>query len=122
MVDRKKLVELIVNSDDDKNLRWYDLYDLTHKEGGGAEYFADYLIAHGVTVREWISVDERLPEEDTFVLVWCGEFSVFNYLSNGLWYTGYCDITTGEGGITHWMPLPEAPKGGADNEQREAER
>lgn len=24
--------------------------------------FADYLIAHGVTVQEWISVDDRLPE------------------------------------------------------------
>lgn len=23
---------------------------------------ADYLIAHGVTVQEWISVDDRLPE------------------------------------------------------------
>lgn len=24
--------------------------------------FADYLIAHGVTVQEWISVDDRLPK------------------------------------------------------------
>ena len=24
--------------------------------------FADYLIAHGVTTQEWISVDDRLPE------------------------------------------------------------
>lgn len=24
--------------------------------------FADYLIAHGVTVQKWISVDDRLPE------------------------------------------------------------
>ena len=24
--------------------------------------FADYLIAHGVTVQEWISVDDKLPE------------------------------------------------------------
>lgn len=24
--------------------------------------FADYLIAHGVTVQEWIPVDDRLPE------------------------------------------------------------
>ena len=24
--------------------------------------FADYLIAHGATVQEWISVDDRLPE------------------------------------------------------------
>ena len=24
--------------------------------------FADYLIAHGITAQEWISVDDRLPE------------------------------------------------------------
>ena len=55
---------------------------------------------------EWISVKDRLPEEDTIVLVWCGEVSVFNYLRDDLWHTGYCDITTDEGGITRWMPLP----------------
>ena len=27
-------------------------------------HFADYLIAHGVTVQEWISVKDRLPEDD----------------------------------------------------------
>lgn len=59
---------------------------------------------------EWISVDDRLPEEDTIVLVWCGEVSVYNYLRYDWWYTGYCDITTEDGGITHWMPLPEPPK------------
>ena len=26
------------------------------------EYVADYLISNGVTVQEWISVDDRLPE------------------------------------------------------------
>lgn len=48
---REKLVELIHNADNDKNLGWYDLYDLC-REKGCAEYFADYLIAHGVTVQE----------------------------------------------------------------------
>lgn len=110
MVDRKKLVELIVNSDDDKNLCWYDLYDLTCKEGGGAEYFADYLIAHGVTVQEWISVEERLPPEDSTVMVWVGEMAIWCYINGDRWYTGYCDITTTEAGVTHWMPLPEPPK------------
>ena len=49
---REKLVELIHNADNDKNLGWYDLYDLTHEKTGCAEYFADYLMAHGVTVQE----------------------------------------------------------------------
>ena len=29
--------------------------------GRFTEYLADYLISHGVTVQEWIPVDERLP-------------------------------------------------------------
>ena len=75
---------------------------------------AEYLYNAGYRKQEWISVEDRLPEEDTIVLVWCGEVSVYNYLQNDLWYTGYCDITTSESGVTHWMPLPEAPKGGVE--------
>ena len=33
---------------------------------------ADYLIAHGVTVQEWIAVDERLPENEQDVII-CAE-------------------------------------------------
>ena len=29
----------------------------------------DYLIDHGVTVQEWISVDDRLPEESGMYIV-----------------------------------------------------
>ena len=47
---RERLVELIKNADNDKNLGWYDLYDLCDKKGGCAEYFADYLIANNVVV------------------------------------------------------------------------
>ena len=46
---RERLVELIKNADANENLRSYDLYDLVH-DTGGAEEFADYLIANGVTV------------------------------------------------------------------------
>lgn len=47
---RERLVDLIKNADNDKNLCWYDLYDLCDKKGGCAEYFADYLIANNVVV------------------------------------------------------------------------
>lgn len=49
---RKKLVELLTNS------HQLDVLDWTT----GWEEAANYLIAHGVTVQEWISVDDRLPE------------------------------------------------------------
>ena len=37
---------------------------------------ADALIDHGVTVQEWISVKDRLPEENKYVMIWCGECQV----------------------------------------------
>ena len=47
---RERLVELIKNADNDKNLGWYDLYDLCNEKDGCAEYFADYLMSNNVMV------------------------------------------------------------------------
>lgn len=49
---REKLVELVKRA----------IIDLEH--GDASEWIADYLIAHGVTVQDWISVNDRLPEDD----------------------------------------------------------
>ena len=79
---------------------------------------ADHLISNGVTVQEWISVDDRLPEysNDGFadaVLVTDGFVQHMAYFVGGEWRFA-------ESGeikepmwyrITHWMPLPEPPKG-----------
>ena len=46
---REKLVELLQ-------------VDLSGSDGYEPELIADYLIANGVTVHEWISVDDKLPE------------------------------------------------------------
>lgn len=122
---REKLVELILNSDADKKLVLYDLYDLTHERTGCAKYFADYLISHGVTVQEWISVKDRLPGKDgRYIVTACDEESS---CGDGIWYdtvvieaehykgewswnnngTEY-DITDF---VTHWQPIPQPPKG-----------
>lgn len=50
---RERLVELIKNADTDKNLGWYDLYDLCSEEGVCAGYFADYLMSNNVVVLPW---------------------------------------------------------------------
>ena len=75
--------------------------------------FADCLLAHGVTVQEWISVKDRLPEDDSDVLAYSrngeeGRIYPANY-AKGVWFD--CIFTTPvPDTTTHWMPLPEPPK------------
>ena len=40
-----------------------------HETGSFTEYLADYLISNGVTVKEWISVKDRMPEYPGHYLV-----------------------------------------------------
>ena len=90
---REKLVELI------ESARYWG--------SNTSDEIADHLISNGVTVQEWISVDDRLPDKPMRCLV---------YTKRG----GYCgyDITYYNQGfyseyskVTHWMPLPMPPKG-----------
>ena len=79
------------------------------------EAVADYLLDSGVTVQEWISVKDRLPEANVGVSVYTPRlkniFEVF-YKEDGKW-----EIVSYRGGeilndeVTHWMPLPQPPKG-----------
>ena len=144
---REKLVELIQSA-----------------VGGCAEYWAmviaDHLIAHGVTVQEWISVKDRLPEPETEVLI-LAEWKSYSFkaksattnhiVTTGMyedgklntedsewwWYDhdfkydeeldayiipeGWWEYKHYNGDdehnhpiddvVTHWMPLPQPPKG-----------
>ena len=97
---RDKLVELLIEYTDINN-------------GGGSNHGrADHLIANGVIVPQWISVKDRLPNEDTRVLVDVNikklDANTYTYfdtdrLLNGKWvrWNSY---------VTHWMLLPEPPK------------
>ena len=98
---REKLVDLIL-----------DAKRTDPETGSFTEYLADHLIAHGVTVQEWISVTERLPENiANRVLVVCER-------SNGVFYAHYekpfwINLETDKpfiSTVTHWMPLPHPPK------------
>ncbi len=67
---------------------------------------------------DWISVDERLPEKETPVLVWAAWDSATASQLVAQWreWEGapyWVDSMNGEYqivGVTHWMPLPEGPK------------
>ena len=70
---------------------------------------ADYLIANGVTVQEWISVDDRLPEKDEIVIICTDEN--FIYAGELIGDTWFLDNDSWTATVTHWMPLPLPPKG-----------
>ena len=75
---------------------------------------ADYLISNGVTVQEWISVNDRLPEEKGNCIVNC-KHAYFD--NDDYWTIGICFYDGEEFQmdwsykVTHWMPLPKPPKG-----------
>ena len=64
-------------------------------------------------VPKWISVEERLPEEPGEVLmVLYGRVCIAWYHCDGRFESGSGYVwTAGMGEVTHWMPLPEPPKG-----------
>ena len=68
---------------------------------------ADHLIAHGVTVQEWISVNDRLPEqgEEAICIAADGDMMIGKYTKWGWMFPCYFED------LTHWMPLPQPPKG-----------
>lgn len=77
------------------------------------ETVASYLISHGVTVQEWVSVDERLPENFISVLGYmtdAGEFPPVREcytVGNVFFFPALGDIHP----VSHWCEIPQPPKG-----------
>ena len=60
---------------------------------------------------KWISVKDRLPENKGNYLGFTGStFVVGYYKGNGIWWIWF-DDREGENLFTHWIPLPQPPKG-----------
>jgi hypothetical protein len=75
--------------------------------------YAEILYNAGYRKQEWISVEDRLPDEDGEYLTWDGLvcFLIWFNASLGLWNVSEGgDTSSAIRGVTHWMPLPEAPK------------
>ena len=91
---------------------------------------ADHLISNGVTVQEWISVDDKLPEvvsiqkgyrstvkKSIRVLCVCVQKSGKTMVKEGYceWYNDYQEPRWKIPGtideVTHWQYLPQPPKG-----------
>ena len=108
---REKLVELVKRA----------ITDWEH--GDVSEMIADHLISNGVTVQEWISVEDKLPPYNHNVLVYrpnmAMEILVDNYSGyygedDDEWHEGwalYGEDAYGNPVITHWAYFPQPPKG-----------
>ena len=102
---REKLVELIAET--------IELYPSEREE------LADGLIDGGVTVQEWISVDDRLPEEGEYVLCvlkgfnYGGKIQVCKFVPADKFKDKpyFEHFRNGFPSVTYWMPLPEPVEG-----------
>lgn len=75
------------------------------------ECMADHLIANGVTIQRWIPVTERLPDNLQTVLCYTNFDEVRMWQWNERWKSWIGLVADyGKDVVTHWMPLPEAPK------------
>ena len=127
---REKLVELLKTNACPSSF----ICDTTCKYYGFGDCFpdrfADYLIAHGVTAQEWISVDDRLPEIPEgwaespepvlYMMKNTKTIYVGYYGEGGAWknkyFRQYADSRNGVDvdDVLCWMyqhDLPEPPKG-----------
>lgn len=116
---KEKLVELLYTAEEmaDKRCDSYPNCDGCPADNKRVDCMdwlkADCLLSLGVTVQEWISVKDRLPENYEAVLTFDGRSihimahhhdfkEPFGIVKGN--FMGYVPVT-------HWMPLPVPPKG-----------
>ena len=97
---REKLVELL--DDFPVQTEWHDNEEL-----------ADHLIANNITLQEWISVNDRLPQNFVSVLGYMtdvGEFPPVREcytVGNAFFFPALGDVHP----VSHWCEMPQPPKG-----------
>ena len=105
---KEKLIEILK-----KPIFPHELVDPT-------EAVADYLLDSGVTVQEWISVKDKLPEEDGQYLIFTTQYFTPDHIDeidhkDGIEISGYCKRYgfLSENGIhaKYWRDIPQPPKG-----------
>jgi hypothetical protein len=121
MTDRERLIELLSDAPFGVNKQTLKSYLVPEAMAD----VADRLIANGVTLdyqvssSKWIPVTERLPIPYVKVFtcrrellsgakIISVEYLTIQYDESTMW-SG--DFETWKSIITHWMPLPEPPKG-----------
>ena len=133
---REKLVELLNEMQDSGIVETPAGFGFT-KQYIENDKVASHLFDNGASVQEWISVKDRLPDPDQDVILCTLEIETYGkhhekkkiyrniyigYFDGDEWLTSYCHgceyifrmnekypNETIE--VTHWMPLPQPPKG-----------
>ena len=104
---REKLVEIV------KKAAYSSLPSNT--EDFHLNMFVTNLLSHGVTVQEWISVNDRLPEDGGYVVCIAkrNPFSRFMPMVARIEKNGWVNPITEQyiSKVTNWIPMPQPPKG-----------
>lgn len=108
MTDREKLVDIVCGAMQDECVE-----HCNHPPCYCVATIADALIANGVKAQEWISVEDRLPEDRADVILHPQRGKVaIGYYNKAIesWVQFFAGVKISAGEVTHWMPLPEVPK------------
>ena len=89
----------------------HDATEAAYKNGyeqGKKDAVGDILSATDAT--KWIPVTERLPEKNRCILICSKQGGIAEgvYMGGGAWIQYRWNAVGMD--VTHWMPLPEAPK------------
>lgn len=93
-------------------------YDTAKRQSDAADAIEELLAKNTNVPNKWISVEERLPEINQPVLICAfgrsvGEGTYYGHDGVHHVWKMYCVAGTyWDDEVTHWMPLPEPPKGG----------
>ena len=118
---REKLVDIVCDATQINGC----IHSCNHPPCAMVKGIVDALIENGVTVQEWIPVDDRLPDKDgCYIVTACDEGCS---CGDGIWYDTVVieaehykgEWSWNENGteyditdlVTHWMPMPNPPKG-----------
>lgn len=113
---REKLAEIVCNVMESDGC----IGHCNHPPCFEVERVVNALIAHGVTVQEWVPVTERTPENIGLYLViekhWLDGSSGVEIAkwNNTDWFTADRKSKEITPRVTHWMPMPKQPKKGAN--------
>lgn len=96
-------------------------YDLPTMLTAADEYFTECInneLAQAEADRRWIPVEERLPEESGFYFAYSSKgnrlilpYSAIHKAFNAIDSHSKEKVEWSRIEVTHWMPLPEPPKG-----------